>query len=153
MITAQIERFELCLPELAAIFPDHWEELGLFRQSMPLAPQYHEYVRREQAGALFLATVRWDGRIVGYYVAQVQPGFHYERTLTATQDMVYVLPEFRNHGLALPLFRRVEKELRRRGAQIWYAGWKTHSPLGMDRLLGMFGFIPADTYVAKWLGD
>ncbi len=152
MITAQVERFEQCLPELASIFPAHWDELALFKDRMPLAPQYREYVRREQAGALFLATVRWDGSIVGYYVAQVQPGFHYERTLTATLDMVYVIPEYRDRGLALPLFRCVEKELKRRGAQVWYSGYKAHNPLGMPQLLGMLGFEAADNYMVKWIG-
>ena len=153
MITAQIESFRDCLPELVSVFPIHWAELALFKDRMPLAPQYHEYVRREEAGVLFLATIRWDGSIVGYYTAQCQPGFHYERTFTGTQDMVYVIPEYRDRGLAFPLFRCVERELKRRGAQIWYAGYKTHNPLGMPRLLYKLGFIPADTYMAKWIGQ
>lgn len=153
MLTFQIERFEQVVSELAAIFPQHWQELALFRHQMALAPQYREYARREQAGSLFLTTARWNARIVGYYVAQCQPGFHYEHTLTATQDMVYVVPEARNRGLALPLFRLVEAELRRRGVKLWYSGYKAHNPLGMPRLLGLLGFVPADNYMAKWLGD
>ena len=151
MITAQIESFERCLPELVQLFPAHWEELALFKDRMPLAPQYAEYVRRERAGLLFLATVRWNAKIVAYYTAQVAPGFHYGKTLTGTQDMVWVTPEARNKGLSLPLHRCVEKELRRRGVGPWYAGYKTHNPLGMPKLLDKFGFIPADTYMVKWL--
>lgn len=141
------------MPELAAVFPQHWTELALFRDRMPLAPQYQEYVRREQQGSLFLATARWDGRIAAYYTAQCQPGLHYGETFTGTQDMVYVVPELRGRGLALPLFRLVERELKRRGVQVWYAGYKTHNPLGMPRLLTRFGFITADTYMAKWIGQ
>lgn len=152
MISAQIESFEKALPELIKIFPTHWTELAIFKEKMPLSPQYDEYVKRERNGILFLATVRKNGRIVGYYTAQVAPGFHYKETLTATMDMAYVVPEERQKGLALPLFRAVERELKRRGVKIWYSGWKTAKPLGMPDLLEAFGFSSADTYLAKWLG-
>ncbi len=152
MITFQIESFVACAPELMQLFPVHWNELAIFRNRMPLAPQYQEYARRERDGILFLATARQNGNIVGYYTAQCAPGFHYQSTLTATQDLVYILPEVRNRGLALPLFRLVEKELRRRGVGLWYAGYKTRNHLGMATLLERLGFSAADTYMAKWLG-
>lgn len=153
MITAHLESFEACWPELVAIFPRHHLELALFKDKMPLAPQESEYIRRNQSGVLFFATLRWDGKIVAYYIAQIQPGFHYGTTLTGTQDICYVVPEVRNRGLAFPLFRLVEREMRRRGVKVWYSGWKTRNPLGMDKLLPVLGFVPADTYCVKWLGD
>ncbi len=153
MITAQVESFVDCASELAAIFPQHWDELALFRDRMPLAPQWQEYARRERDGVLFLVTVRWNGKIVGYYTAQVAPGFHYSQTLTGTHDLVYVIPEARERGLALPLFRCVERELKRRGVRLWFSGFKTHNPLGMPDLLDRLGFVPADQYCAKWIGE
>ncbi len=153
MITAQIEPFFSCWPELKEIFPSHHRELALFQDKMPLNPQETEYCNRNMFGVLFFATVRWNGKIAAYYIAQVQPGFHYGSTLTGTQDICYVLPELRNRGLAFPLFRLVEREMRRRGVKAWYSGWKTQNPLGMDRLLPALGFVPADTYAVKWLGD
>lgn len=152
MITCQVESFEAALPELKAIFPVHWRELGMWRDRMPLAPQFSEYVRREMDGRLFLATVRRDGKIAAYYVAQVAPGFHYADTLTGTMDMMYVIPEQRQRGLCKPLLDHVQAELSRRGVQIWYSGYKTQNPLGMDRLHDLYGFGPADTYRSKWLG-
>jgi GNAT superfamily N-acetyltransferase len=152
MITAQVESFERCLPELIEIFPEHWRELALFQDRMPLEPQYAEYVRREREGLLVLITVRRAGKIVGYHTAHVAPGFHYGSTLTATMDMLYIREEARNIGLAIPLFRCMEKELTRRGCRVWYTGYKTHNPLGMPRLLTALNFQPADTYYAKWIG-
>ena len=152
MITVAIERIELCFPELIQIFPEHWAELAVFKDRMPLAPQFAEYVARERTGRLFLATVRRDGRIVAYYTAQVAPGFHYGSTLTGTMDMAYIVPSERGRGLALPLFRCVEREMRRRGVQIWYAGFKAHNPLGMPEILDRLGFIPIDVYYGKWIG-
>src|SRR5574343_1214015 len=122
------------LRELQAIWPTHHVELGLFRDVMPLDPDNAEYLRREQMGELFLTTGRRNGSIVAYYIACVRPGFHYKSTLTGTADIYYVAPEYRNKGLALPLFRTVERELQRRGVKVWYSGNKVHNPLGADRL-------------------
>lgn len=152
MLSVQVESFADCAPELSQLFQGHWQELALFKDRMPLSPQWQEYVRRERDGILFLATVRWNSKIVGYYTAQVAPGFHYSSTLTGTHDLIYVVPEARNRGLALPLFRCVERELKRRGVKLWFSGYKTENDLGMPLLLDRLGFGPADTYQAKWLG-
>lgn len=152
MITVQVDSFRDCLEELKLIFPLHWEELALFKNRMPLAPQFEEYMAREQAGRLLLVTVRIDGKIAAYYTIQVAPGFHYGQTLTGTMDMMYVVPEQRGRGLAFPLLRRVEAELKRRGVQIWYSGFKSHNSLRLPELLGLMGFVPADQYHAKWIG-
>ncbi len=151
MITAAIESFAHAVPELMARFPQHWEELALFKDKMPLSPQYDEYIERESKGRLFLAAVRKDGELAGYYIAQVAPGFHYSQTLTAHMDICYIVPEHRHRGLAVPLFRATERELRRRGVKAWYSGYKLHNPLGMPRLHEILGFIPADMYYVKWL--
>lgn len=152
MITAQVESFAHCAKELAELFPRHWAELALFKDRMPLVPQTLEYVDRNNRGRLLLVTVRLDGAIAAYYTVQVAPGFHYERTLTAHMDMCYVLPEHRNRGLAVPLFRAVERELRRLGVQVWYSGFKSHNPLGMPGFLDVLGFQLADEYRVKWIG-
>lgn len=152
MITVQIDSFEQCIPELRPLFHVHHTELGLFKDRMPLEPQYPEYIRREQEGGLFLTTARRNGILIAYYCAQVRPGFHYGTTLTGTMDLCYVVPEERNRGLALPLFRHTERELRRRGVKLWFSGWKDHNPLGMPELHRLLGFVPADHYAVRWLG-
>ena len=96
-----------------------------------------------------MATVRWDGRMVGYYLCQIQPGLHYGETLTGITDIYWIDTEVRQRGLFLPLFRCVERELKRRGAVVFYSGYKTATPLGMDLMLPKLGFQPADTYLAK----
>lgn len=153
MITTQIESFSDSASELASLFKTHWEELALFKDRMPLAPQWQEYAKREREGRLFLVTVRRDGKIVGYYISQTAPGFHYSTTHTGTMDIAYIVQSERNRGLAYPLFRRVERELKRRGVKVWFSGYKVHNPLGMPELLDLLGFKPADVYCAKWIGE
>lgn len=153
MITAQVEPFQQALPELKPLFERHWQDLALFKDRVPLAPQYDEYVKREHCGALMLATVRCDGKLTAYYTVQIAPGFHYGETLTAHMDLMYIVPEWKGRGLSLPLMRCVERELKRRGAAVWYSGWKIGREQGMLRLHQLLGFIPADMHAIKWLGD
>lgn len=153
MITCQIDSLEQCIPELLPLWRTHHRELGLFKDRMPLDPDVPEYIRREREHRLFLTTVRRNGSIAAYYIAQSAAGFHYQSTLTGHMDIAYVIPEERNRGLALPLFRHTEQELRRRGVKLWYSGWKLHNPLGMPKLHELLGFVPADMYAVKWIGD
>lgn len=152
MITAQVESFEAALPELRQIFPRHWAELALYQDVMPLDPQYDEYINRERGGRLLLVTVRTDGKISAYYTAMVAPGFHYTSTLTGHMDMLYVVPEQRGRGLAFPLFKLVEDELRRRGVQLWHSGYKAHNPLRLNEVYDVLNFGSGDHYRTKWIG-
>lgn len=153
MITSQIEMVEPCLPELLRLWPYHWRELALLQDKIPLRPQVREYVLRNVAGTLFLATIRHDGRMVGYFLCQIAPGFHYGDTLTGTTDIFWIIPEYRDRGLFLPLYRCVERELKRRGVLAFYCGHKTGNALSLDKMLPKLGFVPADSYHLKWLGD
>jgi hypothetical protein len=61
MITAQVESLTDRLDELKPFFPAHWEELGIYRDRMPLDPIYDEYLARDAAGSALLVTLRKDG--------------------------------------------------------------------------------------------
>lgn len=152
MITYQVESYETALPELKEIFPVHWLELALFQDKMPLRPQDQEYIARDRDGRLFLTTCRRNGELIGYYTCLVHNSLHYDIP-TALMDMIYMRIEFRSRGYAIRMVQFVEKELIKRGIQVWYSGFKTHKPLGLDRALASLGFGPADTYLVKWIGQ
>lgn len=152
MIKTQVELFRNCITELSPLFKTHWKELGLFKDRMPLSPQYEEYIRQEVAGTLLFLTVRSEGKLVGYITIQMVFGLHYRTTPTALTDIVYIVPEFRNRGYALPLFKRAQKELKARGIKYWMSGFKEENPCGMREFLSAFGFTPADVHYSKWIG-
>lgn len=155
MITFQVEQLHDCLEEMKPLFPKHWEELGVFKDKMPLAPQYGEYLKREAEGKVVNVTARKDGQIISYYVAFIAPGLHYGNTLSTTMDIKYVHPDYRDRGLLLKVMLHVEKELRRRGSQVWYTGSKVSSAFhpSVMKIWDHMGFKPVDMYAAKWLGD
>lgn len=151
MITAQTERWGDCLPELKALFPAHWEELALNKDKVPLSPDYATYARVEAAGELFLATLREDGRLAGYFVGIVAPGLHYSTCLTCILDLFWVHPKARGHTAELRLFRHVRSELEERGVQRWIAGSKLHNDCG--RLYEALGFEQTEKIYSMWIGD
>lgn len=119
---------------------------------MPLKPQHGEYIARDRDGRLFLTTCRRNGELIGYYITLVHNSLHYD-IRTATMDIIYMKEEHRSRGYAIRMMLFVERELTRRGVKVWYSGYKTHKPLGLDRALKHLGFGDADTYLVKWIGN
>ena len=153
LVTAQIEPLTAALlaDELRALLPGHWEELGVHREGMPLDPQYEEYITRDARGEVVYATLRADGRLVGYWIHFITPGLHYKSTLQATMDILYVKPEWRGHQGGRLLFETTRSELVRRGVKFWKVGSKDHTPIA--KFLRWLGFEPYETWFSMWLGD
>lgn len=150
-VTAQEESLTDTLEELKPHFPAHWEELGLFKDKMPLDPQYGVYLEHDAAGQAFLATLRADGALVGYFVGFITPGLHYQQTLTCKMDICFIQPAFRNAGSGFLLFETVKAALRKRGVKLWWVGSKNHKPI--EAFFQAFGFTQEEAYFAMWLGD
>lgn len=151
MLTAQVESFTELQPQLAKLFPLHWEELALNQDKVPLDPQYEVYFERERRGEVLLITLRERGEIAGYFIGFVAPGLHYKTCLTCIMDIFYVSPEHRNKRGGIKLFREVEKECKRRGVQRMMVGSKDHKPAA--RLFEALGYIRIESYYSVWLGD
>lgn len=147
-----VERLADCLEEMKPFFPVHHAELGLFKDRMPLDPQYDVYLRREDAGEVIAVCLREDGAMAGYFVGFVTPGLHYRQTLSCTMDICYIREDLRNGGAGRMLFSAVKAALTARGVKCWYVGSKDHKPI--EEFYRAFGFTPADHYFAMWLdGD
>lgn len=151
MLTTQIESFGDRLEEFRPLFPLHWAELALNQDKVPLDPQYDLYLAREARGELLFVTLREAGAPVGYFLGFIAPGMHYRTCLTCTMDIFWVHPDQRAKGMpGVRLFRAVEKELRRRGVQRWFAGSKVHADA--SALFERLAFERVEVYYSKWLG-
>lgn len=150
MITVHIESFEERLHELKSLLPAHYEELALNQDKVPLSPQYPIYIARERAGELLFVTLRDMGELVGYFIGFVAPGLHYSTCLTCTMDIFYVRKDLRTGRAGVNLFKFVERELRRRGVQRWFAGSKVHADA--SALFKYLKFERCEIYFTKWLG-
>jgi GNAT superfamily N-acetyltransferase len=151
MITAQVEPYSKCLPELMKCYDLHWEELALNKDKVPLDPQYDLYEARDDAGQLLLVTLRETGRLVGYFIGFIAPGFHYKTCLTLTMDIFWTHPDVRGGFSGVKLFRLVEKEAKRRGVHRMFYGSKMHKDA--SRLFEYLKMEPVEIYYTKWIGD
>lgn len=152
MITCHNESFEQRLDELKTLLPLHYKELALNQEHVPLSPQYDVYINRERRGELVFITVREAGEMIGYFIGFVAPGLHYSTCLTCTMDIFYIHPDRRGSGVGLKLFRFVEAELKRRGVNRWFMGYKIHAPYAR-KLFEAIGADPVEVYHSKWLGE
>lgn len=151
MITTHLESFEQRLPELKELLPEHYKELALNQDRVPLDPQYEVYIQREREGGLIFMVLRDAGEMVGYFIGFIAPGLHYQTCLTCTMDIFYVRKDKRAGSAGVRLFRAVEDELRRRGVQRWFMGSKIHADA--SALFKRIGAAPVETYYSKWLGE
>ncbi len=151
MITAQVERWADCVPELAAIFPEHYEELALNKDKVPLAPRWEVYADLEAKGSLILVTLREMGEMVGYFIGMISPSLHYGTTLECSLDIFFVRKQWRGRHAGLRLFKATRRELQRRGVQRWFCGSKMHKDA--SRLFKALGMTPIETYYSQWIGD
>jgi GNAT superfamily N-acetyltransferase len=154
VITA-IEGVAQNIIELAPLLEQQWEELGEYKDRMPLVPDFAIYIVRESQGQCFMATIRdGDGGLCGYYICMVNPLPHHMTTLSACMDYMYVDQACRRDGNGQLLLTAVENELRRRGVKMWLSVSRASGPShdGMDKLLRKNGFAPLDLIYAKWIG-
>jgi len=150
MITYEVEPVSVFLEEAKALFPQHWDELALNKDKVPLDPQYEVYFERDARGEILLIVGRKDGRLIGYFVGFVAPGLHYRTCLTLTMDLFYIVPECRGRE-GLRLFKAVHEEATRRGVQRIFAGSKLHKDASV--LFERMGYTEVERYYSKWIGD
>lgn len=131
---------------------DHWREFAEDQERVPLDPDWPVYEAREAAGELVTMILESPRReLAGYFLAFVAPGLHYRTCLTATMDILFILPAWRDKPtLARKLLSAAERELAARGVQRVYLGSKLHKDVG--RLFERLGYGPADMYYSKLLG-
>lgn len=153
MTVIAAESFMEIYPELLPLFESHWQELGPYKDKMPLAPNLELYSYLEAQGQLLTLTARQHGRLVAYIICIIRSGLHYSKTTQAITDIPYVHPSVRGRGVGVRLFLAAQDELKTRKVGPWFASYKINSPLApsMDRLLHWMGMEPTDVQFSKWI--
>lgn len=152
MITAHVESLTEGLGELKELFPQHYKELALNQDKVPLQPQYGRYLEMDACGQILYVTLREAGALVGYFVGFVRPHLHYETMMVCSMDIFYVRPDRRgaNPRAGIQLFKAVQEEAARRGVHNLIVGSKLHKDAG--KLFEYLGFKPIETFYSKWIG-
>ena len=107
---------------LMALLNDHKDELCLFPGAV-LQPDWRVYEQLSDMGKLVVITLRKDGEIIGYTINVLQRHMHYP-FLYAVNDILYIKPGLRGHGIRLIKF--TEKTLKEKGASFFTFSIKPH---------------------------
>jgi GNAT superfamily N-acetyltransferase len=149
--TYQEEQWRDIVNEMKVLWPAHWEEIAINRDSIKLAPDYKSYETFADNGSLHIVTARAAGQIVGYHISIVRPHLHYVNDLHGFTDVYYIMPEHRQGWVGVKLFKTVERTLKARGVKKIFTGTKLH--LDMGRLFERLGFHETERLYTKVLND
>lgn len=151
MLTAAPESFPEFLEEVKPLLPEHYRELALNQDRVPLSPQYGEYLRRDALGMVLTIALRDAGKLVGYFIGFIAPGLHYSTCLTLQLDIFWIHPDHRGQKGGFMLFKAMEAEAKRRGVQRLFVGSKTHLPA--DYLFEKLGYQKVESVYSVMLED
>lgn len=150
MITFAVEDWFEVRGQMAIHWPEHWAEVALNKDTIPLDPDFDSYDMHANSGVLHIVVARKQGAVVGYHVSIVRPHLHYRRSLSAFTDVYYVAPQYRTGRTPLRLFEFVEKTLKARGVQKIFTGTKLSLDAGP--LFKHMGWTPTETLFTKYIG-
>ena len=154
MFTTHIERFCDCIDELKPIFIIHAKELSEhIKHNMPLDPDYDQYRKLENDGKLLYISLRYDGKLVGYFSGFLVNSLHY-RVWSLSLDLFYVVPQYRGkfddvRGGQL-LIDAIKKEANRLGIRCWTMGRKAAKGNHFEKLLKDNGFELFEIHYIYW---
>lgn len=126
--TLSVSLFE----EMKPLLEKHFHEIAHY-QDIPLDPAIDQYLALERAGALRVFTARgliraqnedgnWEEKeiLAGYCIFFVRHNLHYQGSLQASQDILFVYPAFRHAGFGSKFISFCDDELRKEGVQVAY---------------------------------
>lgn len=132
--------------ELKPLLELHWREIAHY-QDILLEPDWESYKKCEEQGFLRVYTARNAGLLVGYGVYFVRYNLHYRSSLQASQDILFIHPDFRGRGGRFIAY--CDAQLREEGVQAVYHHVKAAHNFGP--LLERMGYALVDLIYAKRL--
>ena len=144
------ESYSACLPELMALYPEHYEELSVTKDAYALDPDYEAYARMDATGILHLVTARDDGALVGYIMAMTMPNLHYRTCRMAVEDIYFLRKPYRKGRTGIRLFQYFERRMREIGVNRIVVTTKVH--LDNSRLFDYLGYTFFERGYTKMLG-
>ena len=151
MITYDVEDFCSIANELKELIKFHWLEIAENKDKIPLAPNWEVYAKLNNAELLHTITARDENKLIGYAIFTVQPHLHYNTSLTAQDDVFYILPEYRNNNAGINIFIFAEEFLRSLGVERIYLHCKVKHDL--TKLFEKLDYTKVEYKFSKYIGD
>ncbi len=141
------EAFHIIAHELPPLFMEHWKELALNKDVIPLDPDWDKYYRLDAEGVLRVLTARLpSGQLVGYVFLMVGPHLHYKSTNWAHVDMFWTDPIIRTGWTGVRLFKAMLQGAKAMQVVNMTIATKLHfMDNRVTKLLQRLGFNPIET--------
>src|SRR6266851_6357508 len=97
---------------LEALVAEHHAEVGVHKDTMPLAVDYDRYQLLEDQDILHCLAARRGETLIGYNIFLVLPHIRYARTLTASCEAIFVTQRHRKGGAGIRLIDTAEADLK-----------------------------------------
>lgn len=151
-LTSQVEKFHEIARELPPLFEQHYREIAVDQDTIPLDPDWDRYFHLALSGMLIVRTARCDKTLVGYIFNLVGPHLHYRSTPHAEIEMFWLDPAYRGSAFALRWFRENEAMLRELGIRKVGVATKNGYKGGRVGLIfKRLGYKPVETVWSKVL--
>jgi GNAT superfamily N-acetyltransferase len=150
IIKIACESYVDCGVEIAELAATHNSELVPYDGQFPYAPNLQAYQTLDDAGVLYIATVRVNGELVGYLLAVIIPQHLHYSIKWASGDGMYLRKDWRRPRIANRFLDFVESGLRSRGVILSTIG-VSPANLAFGRLLENRGYKHSGTTWARRL--
>lgn len=151
MTAFAVERWPAIKAEMLPLLHEHWLEIALHRDKVPLDIDDARYTALDEQGALRIVTARRGGKLIGYHVAIFSGHLHYKSTPHYITDVYWIAPACRHGITAVRLFQAAEADARalvKDGRWIkFYTAVKLH--LDNGPLFERMGYRPTERLYTK----
>jgi Acetyltransferase (GNAT) family len=135
--------------EVKPLLFEQWREIANYQDEIPLDVDYDFYRRMESQKKLVWLNARLDGELVGYSVFMLIRHPHYQSTVFAMNDVIFVRMEHRKSRIGLSLIRQSEKALKALGAR--KISWHVKVTNDLSRILAAKGYATDEINMGKLL--
>ena len=148
-ITYQQEPLCKVVSEINELLSLDWEEVGRFGDLYPLEPDWELYQVIEDNGSLRVFTARDDKILVGYFTVVSSPSLHSKGKLIASNDVIFLHPNYRKGFVGVKLFKFAEKCIKEDGFQQLQVSYTER--FDISPILSMLGYTKVETKFEKRL--
>lgn len=150
-LTYQLESWATYYRDCQPLWPEHYDEIAVQKDRMPMRPDVAAYQALEAAGRLQIVTVRDDGRMVGYILSVIRPHLHYADVLTGYEDAYFLSKSHRKGFTGVKLIKEAIRHMKAVGVQKCF--FMTKVALDMGPIFERLGFDKTDIVYSRWIGD
>ncbi len=150
MITFQLESWEDYYQDCQDLWIEHYDEIAVQKDKMPMRPHVEAYEAMDKAGMLQILTVRDKDKLVGYLITFIKAHLHYADVLCGFEDSYFLSKHYRKGMTGIKLIKEAIGHMELAGVQKVFFMTKSFKNLGL--IFEHLGFKHSDSVYAKWIG-